>query len=406
MQKPAQAVRRKKAVAVFKGTPTQDDPGPNVEPYSEKSRPPFLAPAGVTNLASGRPVTSSDPEPISGRLEQITDGDKEGQRESVVELRRRTQWVQIDLGQPAELAAVVLWHAHHVHMVCHDVIVQVSNDPEFKDEVTTLFNNDFDNSSALGLGRDKEYFESHQGRLIDSKGAKARYIRVYGRGSTFVSLNWLTEIEVWGAPDTASVTLAPIPIEVPPDSSHKEYWEIPQVPGLEPPSRAPRAPFLAPPGTVNLALGRSVTSSDPKPTRGTLEMVTDGHKAVGWNQPDAAVWLDRRRQWIQIDLGRPATLCAIVVWRPYDVWLAAWDFVLQVSDDPEFKRGVTTLFNNDQDNSSGLGAGKDPIYVETNEGRLIDARGVKARYARLYSRCSTFTAFNTYVEVEAWGRAE
>jgi hypothetical protein len=185
-------------VAVFKGTPTQEDLGPNVEPYSEKLRPPFLAPADVTNLARGKPVTSSDPEPISGQLGMITDGDKEGQRESVVELRRRTQWVQIDLGQPAALAAVIVWHAHHVHMVCHDMVVQVSNDPEFKEGVTTLFNNDYDNSSRLGLGRDKEYFESHEGRLIDAKGVKARFVRVYGRGSNFVSLNWFTEVEVWG----------------------------------------------------------------------------------------------------------------------------------------------------------------------------------------------------------------
>jgi hypothetical protein len=46
------------------------------------------------------------------------------------------------------------------------------------------------------------------------------------------------------------------------------------------------------------------------------------------------------------------------------------------------------------------------MYLETNEGRLIDARGVKARYLRLHSRTSTFTALNPYIEVEAWGRAE
>lgn len=185
-------------VEVFKGTPTEGDFGPNVEPYSEKLRPPFLAPAGVTNVALGKPVTSSDPNPISGQLAMVTDGDKEGQLESVVELRRRTQWVQIDLGQPAELAAVVVWHAHHAHMVCRDVIVQVSNDPAFKEGVTTLFNNDYDNSSAQELGRDKEYFEGHQGRLIDAKGVPARYLRVYGRGSSFTSLNWFTEVEAWG----------------------------------------------------------------------------------------------------------------------------------------------------------------------------------------------------------------
>lgn len=191
--------------AVFRGTPEQTDPGPNVEPYSEEYvRPAFLAPVGATNLALHRPVTSSDPKPISGTLSMITDGDKEGDMEHVVELRRRTQWVQVDLGRSARLSAIVLWHAHHVHMVCHDVIVQVSNDSTFQEGVVTLYNNDDDNSSHQGIGRDKEYFEDHRGRLINAKGTVARYVRVYGRGSTFISLNYFTEIEAWGvsAPST------------------------------------------------------------------------------------------------------------------------------------------------------------------------------------------------------------
>jgi hypothetical protein len=32
------------------------------------------------------------------------------------------------------------------------------------------------------LGRNKEYFESHEGRLIDAKDAKARYVRVVLKG--------------------------------------------------------------------------------------------------------------------------------------------------------------------------------------------------------------------------------
>ena len=44
----------------------------------------------------------------------------------------------------------------------------------------------------------------------------------------------------------------------------------------------------------------------------------------------------------------------------------------------DFIQNVKTLFNNDQDNTSGLGVGTDREYFETHEGKLINAKGVKA----------------------------
>jgi hypothetical protein len=40
----------------------------------------------VKNLALNKPVTSSDKDPIIGKLDQVTDGDKEGSDGSWVEL--------------------------------------------------------------------------------------------------------------------------------------------------------------------------------------------------------------------------------------------------------------------------------------------------------------------------------
>ena len=86
-------------------------------------------------------------------------------------------------------------------VVFHDVVVQVSNDPDFIEGVTTLFNNDQDNSAGLGIGKDREYFETSEGKLIDAKGVKARYVRLYSRGSTYNDpLNRYTEVEVFGLP--------------------------------------------------------------------------------------------------------------------------------------------------------------------------------------------------------------
>jgi len=64
---------------------------------------------------------------------------------------------------------------------------------------------------------------------------------------------------------------------------------------------------------------------------------------------------------------------------------------------------VTTAFNNDHDNSSGLGIGKDKEYIETSEGKLIDPRGVRGRYIRLWSNGNTSNDMNHYVEAEIFG---
>ncbi|HNQ88436.1 MAG TPA: hypothetical protein PKM73_07480 [Verrucomicrobiota bacterium] len=188
-------------IPAFMGTPTDIPMDPNlVEKPSDKPRPPFMAPKGVQNVAAKKKVISSDKSPITGSLELVTDGDKESNDNSFVELHRKTQWVQIDLEKKHKLYAIVLWHAHNTFQVYHDVVVQVSDDPDFTQGVKTVYNNDQDNSSGLGIGTDKEYFENYEGRLMDAKGVEGRYIRCYSKGSTYSALNRYTEIEAWGIP--------------------------------------------------------------------------------------------------------------------------------------------------------------------------------------------------------------
>ena len=188
--------------AAFVGTPPSGlETNSYTEPYDpNKVRPPIMVPSGLKNVAPGSKLTCSATNITAETLAKLTDGDKDAYDESVVFLRRGTQYVQMDLGSPHELFAIVIWHAHNVLKVYHDVVVQVSDDPEFKQSVQTLFNNDQDNSSGLGLGTDREYFETREGKLIDAKGSKARYLRFYSRGSTNGGLNEYTEIEVYGRP--------------------------------------------------------------------------------------------------------------------------------------------------------------------------------------------------------------
>ena len=185
---------------VFAGTPSDIPVGTTVEKPTGKPRPVPQVPKGTVNLALNKKVTSSKPpfDPDAS-LALITDGIKEAKEGTAVELPPRLQWVQIDLGASRTLHFIVVWHSHMQPIVCRDVVVQVSNDPAFVDGVKTIFNNDQDNSTGLGIGRDREYFETNEGKLVDAKGLKARYVRLYSRGSTFTDqLNRYTEVEVYG----------------------------------------------------------------------------------------------------------------------------------------------------------------------------------------------------------------
>jgi hypothetical protein len=186
--------------AAFAGTPSSAPTNPNVEKPTGKPRPIPMVPKGTINLALHKKVTSSAA-PFGGSLDLVTDGDKEARDDSSVELKPRLQWIQIDLGATSPLSYIVVWHAHLEPVVYHAVVVQVSNDPKFIDGVTTVFNNDQENVAMLGIGKDREYFETSEGRQVDAKGIKARYVRLYSKGSTFHDpLNRYTEVEVFGLP--------------------------------------------------------------------------------------------------------------------------------------------------------------------------------------------------------------
>lgn len=185
----------------FKGTPKNVPPGANLEKPRSGPRPPFLAPKGAKNVAAGKPVKSSDTDPIIGDMKLITDGDKEANEGSFVELGPGLQWAQIDLGAPQAIHALVVWHYHINARVYHDVVVQVSDDADFINNVHTVYDNDHDNSAGLGVGNELEYWETYEGRLIDTKGVVGRYVRLYSNGSTSDDQNHYTEVEVYATPN-------------------------------------------------------------------------------------------------------------------------------------------------------------------------------------------------------------
>ena len=181
---------------LFAGTPRPISLA-NLEPANAK-RPDIMVAPDVKLISKGKKVTSSDSLPVIGELTFITDGDKTGIDGAYVELGPNTQWVQVDLGSSAKIAAVAVWHFHSQARVYHDVVIQISDDAEFKKGVTTVFNTDDDNSSKLGKGADKSYVETTNGRVVDAKGANGRYVRLYSNGNTSDELNHYCEVEVFG----------------------------------------------------------------------------------------------------------------------------------------------------------------------------------------------------------------
>ncbi len=173
---------------------------PHLYLSKEEQKPTLKVPKGTVNLALKKPVSSSDKEPIFGKLAMVTDGDKEGGEENYVELGPGLQWVQIDLEKPSEIFAVYIWHFFREARSYHSVIVQAADDAEFTKNVRTLFNTDKENAAGKGVGKDRAYIETNFGRLIDAKGVKARYVRLYSDGNTASDLNHYVEVEVWGRP--------------------------------------------------------------------------------------------------------------------------------------------------------------------------------------------------------------
>lgn len=178
---------------LFVGTPVPINV-PNLEPQHDGKRPDFMVPEGTVNLAKGKKVTASDSEPVVGTLDLITDGDKTADEGSWVELGPGKQWVQIDLEKEASIYAIIVWHFHSAQRVYRDVVVQISDDPTFTKDVTTVFDD------TPGTGKNLAYIETYEGKLIDAKGTKGRYVRLYSNGNTANKLNHYIEVEVFGKP--------------------------------------------------------------------------------------------------------------------------------------------------------------------------------------------------------------
>jgi hypothetical protein len=144
-----------------------------------------------------------------------------------------------------------------------------------------------------------------------------------------------------------------------------------------------------------------VTSSSLTPIVGALDWITNGDKE---GADGSYVELDPFEQQITIDLGASFEIYAIVLWHYHKETAVYFDVVVQTADDPDFIKNANVLFNNDTDNTHGLGNGGDKNYIDTFEGKLIDGKGSVGRYVRFYSAGNSENEMNHYIEVEVYAK--
>ncbi|MBT3277809.1 MAG: hypothetical protein HN370_00345 [Phycisphaerales bacterium] len=187
----------------FDGTPLSPKDEPNMEERKPRGyrRPQFYVPIGTVNLSQGKTVTASE-EPFVGELKQIVDGNAELTDETTLDLHSGPVWVTIDLGKECEIFAVLMWHLDRgvIEIAMRDVIVETADDKDFTTNHHILFNNDHNGSLKKGHGKgsDKQYLETYEGKLVDAKGTKGRYVRFWSNGNTWDDYTYWIEAMVFG----------------------------------------------------------------------------------------------------------------------------------------------------------------------------------------------------------------
>lgn len=156
-----------------------------------------FVPINPSNLAFEKPVNGS---------EAITNAsfinDRSTNTDNYAYLGTGTQWITLDLLQGCSIDSIQLWHYYGDIRRYHDVIIQVSSSADFSSSVTTVFNNDADNSAGQGAGTDTEYTETAAGKAIPFPAVNARYIRLFSSGNTVNGYNHYVEIEAYAAQET------------------------------------------------------------------------------------------------------------------------------------------------------------------------------------------------------------
>ena len=246
-----------------------------------------------------------------------------------------------------------VWRHYNPVRQYHDVVYQLSTTSDFSADVTTVFNNDANNSTQQGAGSDPEYREGPSGKPVYFPPVRARYLRLWSSGNTLNNDNHYTEVEVYGL--------------------------------------------------RNLAFGQPVSQTGDAGYDSGSSLATDGNmRNAAWDIGPKATGHYR-----QVDIGGPWNIDSLRVWHELSDSrrIRYKDVVIRLSTTADFSSDVTTVFNNDLDNSLGLGAGTDGEYDETESGKIVHFPPTRARYIRLHTYGNNHDDQNRLLEVMVGQRA-
>ena len=251
-----------------------------------------------------------------------------------------------------------------------------------------IHNDDRDNSSGLGIGSDKEFYETNRGCRIDTRGKNyegltARYVRLYSNGNTSDPQNQYTEVEVIGKQSGP-----PLPTDLESRRKRGEIknwqfttnsafylrWTNDQTKALPPTTQLPKT-FLVPTDAIESRWAATSFSAQPRWRRDDYYF----YPPPPWHSLSSGL------QWMQFDLKIKHQIYAIRLWhwQQSEEGRVYHDVIVQTADDAQFTKNVRTLFNNDSDNSARLGKGTNKEYAEGPNGLLIDLRGKELQWNAL-----------------------
>ena len=300
-----------------------------------------------------RPQNHDPSHAPTGHDQRLFDGVTDSAYPNFVDVGADSKFIVIDLGSAVMVDGLNVWRFYNDDRQYHDVVYQLSTTSDFSTDVTTVFNNDANNSNQQGTGSDQEYREGPLGRPVYFPPVRARYLRLWSRGNTVNNNNHYTEVEVYGM--------------------------------------------------RNVAIGRPVSQTGDAGYDSGSSLATDGNMRNGaWNIGPKATWRHR-----QLDIGGPWAIDSLRVWHELSDSrrIRYKDVVMRLSTTADFSSDVTTVFNNDLDNSLGLGAGTDGEYDETESGKIVHFPQTRARYIRLHTFGNNYDDQNRLLEVMVGQRA-
>lgn len=162
----------------------------------------------------------------------------------------------------------------------------------------------------------------------------------------------------------------------------------------------------------NVALGKPVTGVQVNPYT-SAAYVTDGRTSCVNEMDYCEIGTGMEQDpddpyYIQVDLGQIYSIERVNLWRYYAGEPRTYhDTIVFVSEDTQFTE-EDIVYNSDEGNFFGLGAGEDEEYVETASGLEISFEARDAQYIRVLNNGHTLydQRGGHYVEIQAWAMAE